>query len=160
MELFIAFVGFVGGWLLVAGPVFQAATELREHEAAGKRFMPTQPMPDAPKRVSAWWWFLPPVKIILERRRGAEYRKFYFGLLSADDARLMVSYINKATGWITVGAGAFLIAVKETFELTEELHTPGWVFWVIVVVPPLLIISFTVSRVQRSEAISKGTLEV
>ena len=32
MDYVIAICGFVGGWLLVAGPVWQAAIELREEE--------------------------------------------------------------------------------------------------------------------------------
>ena len=32
MEYVIAICGLVGGWLLVAGPVWQAAIELREEE--------------------------------------------------------------------------------------------------------------------------------
>lgn len=154
MELLIALAGFAGGWFLVAGPIFQAAVELREHEAAGKRYLLDQP-DDASRKVSPWWWLLPPVKIFLEKRRSDRYRQEYFSQLPADDAALLVSFMNKATGWVYVATGAFLIAVKETFELVEELHLEVWVFWVAIVVMFLIAVLNTVIRVQRGTLMAK-----
>ena len=37
---------------------------------------------------------------------------------------MIVRYMNIARGWMLVGAGAFLIALKETWELVEHQEWP------------------------------------
>lgn len=143
----------------MAGPIFQAAVELREHEAAGKRYLMDRSVPDTLHAVSAWWWLLPPVKIILENNRNNRNKREYFSHLPAEDARVLLSFISKATGWVYVAAGAFLIAVKETFELVEELHLELWVFWVAVVVMFLIAVMNTVLRMQRGQRMAKRSKE-
>jgi len=57
----ILWCGFVGAWLLVAGPVYQAALELDAEEVARDALenaanrLPPTPQP------SVWWWLIPPV---------------------------------------------------------------------------------------------------
>ena len=62
-----------------------------------------------------------------------------------------VSFLNKASGWMTVAAGAFLIAIKETFEVVELFEWPIAVFWVLVVVIPVLCVGNTAIRMKRSQ---------
>ena len=52
---------------------------------------------------------------------------------AGDDARPRVLH-EKATAWLYVAGGAFLIALKETYELVEGHEWPTAVFWVLVVV--------------------------
>ncbi len=42
--------------------------------------------------------------------------------------------MTKAIGWLLVGLGGLLLAVKETWELTEHYEWPVAVFWILVVV--------------------------
>ena len=61
-----------------------------------------------------------------------------------------VHYSDKATGWLLVAGGAFLIAVKETWELTELQEWPTPTFWLLLVLMAALALGFTVWRMRRS----------
>lgn len=151
MELFFLFCGALGAWLLVAGPLYQAALELRDEDIEVDRIHAAGKNVTILPRVSAWWWLLPPVKIILERRRSHAYRRDFIRALSQQDLDALVSFINKATAWMFVAIGGFLIATKETYELCHELDVPVAWFWVIVLVMLLLSIINTVARIHRSK---------
>ena len=65
----IGWVVFAGAWLLVGGPLYQAAIELSELEVdrEGMEKLASQiPRTSMP---SAWWWLLPPVMYFLARHR-------------------------------------------------------------------------------------------
>lgn len=53
MDLFILLTTFAGSWLIVVGPLLQAAIELAEasRQARGS----------ASRMYSLWWWFFPPL---------------------------------------------------------------------------------------------------
>jgi hypothetical protein len=53
--------------------------------------------------------------------------------------------------WFYVAAGAFLIAVKETWELHESYEWPVWAFWLGVVGTLFLCVSSTVGRTRRRQ---------
>jgi hypothetical protein len=66
----IIWAGFVGAWPLVAGPLYQGSIELVEldfdREGIGEiKASATRMTQDRP---SAWWWLLPPVMYVLQRR--------------------------------------------------------------------------------------------
>jgi hypothetical protein len=61
--------GYVGAWLLVAGPIYQAALELQEQDIERDRIQQVTAQVPAPAPVSAWWWLLPPVRYLLAQRR-------------------------------------------------------------------------------------------
>lgn len=139
MQAVIKWCGFLGAWLLVAGPIFQAAIELDNEEferdkmaGAAAELPPLRP-------VSRWWWLLPPIWWMKNRRSRRDYRQAIIDHLSAEDLTMMVSYIDTATGWLFVGLGGFLIAVKETWELTEHYEWPVAVFVGLIVV--MLVLS-------------------
>jgi hypothetical protein len=70
MNQVIAWVGFLGAWLLVAGPLYQGALELREEEVDREGIEASTarvPRPDPP---SPWWWLLPPAVYLIRRHRG------------------------------------------------------------------------------------------
>jgi hypothetical protein len=78
MNEVIAWVGFLGAWLLVAGPLYQGAIELHEQdvdrdaiEASSARV----PRPDPPSPWWWWWWLLPPVLYLIRRHRGRAFRR-------------------------------------------------------------------------------------
>jgi len=58
-------------------------------------------------------------------------------------------------GWLLVAAGAFFIAIKETWELREVQEWESTVFWVLLVLMLLLTLGFTVYRMRRSADLAK-----
>jgi len=123
MQTLIAWCGLVGAWLLFAGPLYQAALELRAHEIARDRsyFAATVSAVPKPPRISYWWWLVPPIRMVLERRRSSRYRKALLAALSAKDHEALLTFFDKATGWMLVAFGALLLATKETLGF---VHSP------------------------------------
>ena len=156
MDIFIHWCGFLGAWLLVAGPLYQAAIELMEDAEQSEDIQ--ESMRDAPvvEEVSRWWWLFPPAYLLLRRRASKKQQDAIFRTMNADQRRRMMTFINKAGGWITVAAGAFLIALKETWELTEASHWPAWLFWVLGFVLAIASIWNAGVRVSRSHDILKA----
>ena len=153
MEYVIAICGFVGGWLLVAGPVWQAAIELREEEIDREAIEAVRSSAPPPPKISAWWWLLPPVAYILQARRQRAARQAFQDALPPEALKQTISFLNKANGWLIVALGGFLIAAKETWELVEDLHWHQWVFWILVVVMPIVAIANTVRKVANTQRV-------
>ncbi len=152
METLIDIGGFVGGWLLVAGPVYQAALELQGEGLERDRLQAIRAKMARPAHSSAWWWLLPPAKLMIERRNSEQYRRKFLASLPKEDAEAMVAFIDKAVAWLYVALGGLCIAAKETYELVEQLHAGiGW-FWVLVAVCALASVANTAIRMSRSEA--------
>lgn len=154
MDRFIAWCAFFGGWLLVAGPIFQAAVELREEDAKTDEIEAhTDSLRARFPEVSPWWWLLPPVHYFLSRRRSRAVRIAVMETLEPEQLRALISFINKATGWMLVAGGAFLIAVKETWELVEAYHWPHWLFWTLCVVMVMACATNTAVNVRRTAGV-------
>lgn len=153
MESFTIWCGFVGAWLLVAGPIYQAAMELSEERIEREHLNATRDKIDPPREASAWWWLLPPVKIYLERRYNKEYQRAFITALPDEDIESFITFINKATGWLFVASGGLLLALKETYELIEHFELNLWVFWVTVVVLSLVAVLNTAARMAHSQKI-------
>jgi hypothetical protein len=151
MEYVIAVCGFVGGWLLVAGPVWQAALELREEEVDMAAIEAVKSSITQPPRIRAWWWLLPPVAYVLNARRQQAFRKEFNAALPPEALKQSVSFLNKANGWVIVAIGGFLIAAKETWELVADLHWAQWTFWVLVIVMPIIAVANTVRKVVETQ---------
>lgn len=138
IESVIAWCGFVGAWLLVAGPLYQGVLELREEDADRLDAGPVSPSIAPPPPPSVWWWFLPPVMLVLRRRRSTEYHRTVLTTLTPGQRAHRQRFIRKATGWFVVALGGSFIAVKETWELTERNESPEFVF------PALLLVMFAI----------------
>ena len=151
MEAFIAWCGFLGAWLLVAGPIYQAALELQEQDLERDRIQDVSQSVPKPPQVSVWWWLLPPVRYALHHKQEEQYRRTVLSALSDQDREAFVQFVNKATGWFLVAGGASLLATKETWELGEHYEWPLPVFVVLVVVMPMVAASYTVSRIRRTQ---------
>jgi hypothetical protein len=158
VEAIIAWCGFVGAWLLVAGPVYQAAVELSDQEMAREDVerltdhLDRSHIEGAPPRVSSWWWLFPPVLYLKHRRREATLRQLMLSQLTPEQAGIVIDYLNKSTGWLLVGAGGLLIATKETWELREHFEWPVWIFWVLCVVMAVLCLANAGRRMERSQS--------
>jgi hypothetical protein len=85
------------------------------------------PRPDPP----SVWWLLPPVMYLIRRRRRAAFRRAALAQFTQAQRDQFASFINKATGWFTVAAGAALLAAEQTWRVTEHHHWPVWLFWLL-----------------------------
>jgi len=155
LDYLISMCGFVGGWLLVAGPVWQAFVELREQELDREAIEAAKTASEVAPRFSPWWWLLPPVAYVMEFRRGRANRRAFSEALPPEARKQTVDFLNKANGWVVVALGAYLFAIKETYELIELIHFPIWVFWVAIVVLPILALVNAALRIVAS----KGMLD-
>ena len=106
--------GAVGAWLLFAGPLLQAAFELRDETDHQRAIEPGR---DRGGSVSAWWWLLPPVAIWRHHRLRQQFRRRQLAQMSEEELRQALSFSNMATAWLLVASGALLIALKETWEI-------------------------------------------
>jgi hypothetical protein len=84
--------------------------------------------------VSAWWWLLPPVYFWLNHRRSNRTNKAMMKVLTPQQMSGLIDYVNKVTGWLFVGLGGVLLAIKETWLLCEHLGWPLAAYWL--EVPP------------------------
>jgi hypothetical protein len=150
---FFPWLGFVGGWLLFAGPIYQAAIELHEQSWDSTEEQDVHARASAlapPPRTSAWWWLLPPVAYVLNSRRSRAWRSQVFLLLTLEQRERYIAFSNKAAGWLIVAMGASLLAVKETAEIVERQEWPAWVIAPMIVVPFALSVGYTVARMFRT----------
>jgi hypothetical protein len=148
--------GFVGAWLLVAGPVHQASVELRAERDVTQRAQELMHGAPEPPKVSSWWWLLPPVRFMLSSQRRDDARKAFLASLPVEDLELITRYLNIARGWMLVGLGAFLIALKETYELAESYEWPTWLYWLSVLVMASVALSITVVSARRERKLGLG----
>jgi hypothetical protein len=159
MDVFIAWCAFLGAWLLVAGPVYQAAVELGQQDRERRDVAQVvqdyeHGSPDGtPPPVSGWWWLLPPVLYVKHRQRDKVVRDLMMSQLTTEQTQLVVEYMHKASGWMLVGLGGLLIAAKETWELHERYEWQPWVFWLLVVVMAVLCLANAGFRMRRSQSI-------
>jgi hypothetical protein len=152
MSGFIAWCGFLGAWLLVAGPLYQASIELQEQDLEREKIAEaTRSHRDAP--ISPWWWLVPPVRYALARRRVSRSRDAILATLAPEEMEDLIRYINKASGWLYVSTGGFLIAMAETWALREHYDWPVAVFWVLLVVMLLAAMGNVSLRSRRSHQI-------
>lgn len=151
--------GFLGSWLLVAGPMFQGALELHAEDlnrAALHRVANAVP---APPRISTWWWLLPPALYVLHWRNARRHRERMFAAMTSEQREKTVGYLNKATGWFMVSGGATLLAGQVTWGLVEQYSLPAWSFWVLVGVMLMGSTLNTTARMFRTERMVRRTQE-
>ncbi len=156
MHTFILWCGFFGAWLLVAGPLYQAALELDEQEIRREDLESVASKVPPPERVSAWRWLLPPVGYILNHRRSNAHKQAVFASMTAEQRKGFARLVNKATGWLFVSGGALLIATKETWELAEHNEWPDAVFWILILAMALLAAFNTAFRMRRTEDMQRA----
>jgi hypothetical protein len=148
----VAWCAFGGSWLLVAGPVFQAALELDDLSFRREEVLEALAATPVDPRPSAWWWLLPPVGYVLQRRHTRVARQAAIDAMSREQVERFVDFTDKATGWLFVACGAALLAVAETWALREHYRWPVAVFWVLLVGMPALCAVNTAARMERSRS--------
>lgn len=133
MNEVIAWCLFAGSWLLVGGPLYQAAIELNEMEVDREGFTDIAKQLPRPKMPSPWWWLLPPVMYFLTRHANEQNQRAIFAAMNETQRDQFISFRNKSAGWLTVAFGAFLLACGETWDIVEHYDWPQWVFWLLLV---------------------------
>jgi hypothetical protein len=159
MNQVIAWAGFLGAWLLVAGPLYQGAIELREEDVDRDAIEASQAKVERPPSPSPWWWLMPPVMYVLWRRRSGAYRRAVLAELSHEQREQFARFINKASGWFTVAAGASLLAAEQSWNVAERYHWPDWLFWALIAVmlgASVLNTALRMSRDARRSAAGAG----
>jgi hypothetical protein len=153
MNEVIAWCGFLGAWLLVAGPIYQAAIELDDEEIEHDEFERVKSSVPPPPKISLWWLLIPPAYWYLRQRRGDRYRQATMEALSEEQIEQWMHFSETATAWLFVACGGALIAVKETWGLRVEHEWPQWTFWLLVVVMIALSAANTAVRIRRRNEI-------
>jgi hypothetical protein len=148
IESLIPWAGFLGAWLLVAGPLYQGVLELHEEDVDRSSGDPASRIAPSPAP-SAWWWLLPPVMLILRRRRSREYHRTVLASLTPRQRAHRERFIRKATGWFVVALGGSFIAFKETWEFAEHNEWHPAVFGVVLVGMLALVGAHTVLHASR-----------
>lgn len=74
MPHIVAWCGFLGAWLLVAGPLDQAVREIEEQGFQHEPLEEAKQRVEEPPPVSRWWLLPPPVWWLPARRRDSIYR--------------------------------------------------------------------------------------
>jgi hypothetical protein len=152
MNQVIAWVGFFGAWLLVAGPLYQGALELLEEDIDREGIdasIARVPRPDPP---SPWWWLLPPALYLIRRHRSKAFRKAALAQLTQAQRDQATSFFNKATGWFTVALGAALLAAEQTWQVIDRQHWPTWLFWILIIVMLGVSVLNTALQMMRGRA--------
>lgn len=150
-DLIIAGVGCVGAWLLVAGPVYQAALELREQDIGQQRALSASTADT--KDISPWWWLVPPVAYWKRHVAHDRLRRETFAKADSEEVRKLLTFYNKSLGWLLVAAGAFLMAIKETWELGEILEWPAVSTAAVIVVATVAVLGNVVLQMARTKLV-------
>ena len=162
MNQVIAWAGFLGAWLLVAGPLYQGALALREEEVDREGIEATTASIRRPEPPSPWWWLFPPVMYLIRRRRNNAFRMAAMAQLTQAQRDQFTSFINKATGWFTVALGAALLAAEQTWHVIGSHHWPVWLFWLLMIVMLGVSVLNTAARMShdtRTARSSAATLQ-
>jgi hypothetical protein len=134
MNQVIAWVGFIGAWLLVAGPLYQGALELLEEDVDREAMQTSTAHLARPDPPSPWWWLLPPVMYLIRRHRRRQFHQAVMAQLTQAQREQITSFFNKATGWFTVALGAALLGAEQTWQVVERQRWPAWLFGLLVIV--------------------------
>lgn len=159
MEHLIAWCGFLGAWLLVAGPIYQAAIDLADEELEREVFERARAVTEPAEHPSRWWLLIPPAAWLLRHRARQRWRERMLGELDAGQVESLMHFGDTASAWLFVGSGAFLIAVKETWELHEVYEWEERTFWILVVAMLIVCAANVVLRVRRREGILERVTE-
>jgi hypothetical protein len=148
----IAWCGFLGAWLLVAGPLDQAVREISDQEFRQESLEEAKARVDEPEPVSKWWLLLPPVWWVKNQRSGSIYRHQIGEVMEPGDLLAFMTIKDILNAWLYVAVGAALIGVKETWELHEAYEWPEWTFFALSVAMVVLCVGATVIRARHRRA--------
>jgi hypothetical protein len=105
----IAWCGFLGAWLLVAGPLDQAVREISDHEFREESLEEAKERVHEPEPISSWWLLLPPVWWVKTRRRESIYRHQVGEAMEPGDLLAFLTVKDILNAWLYVAVGATVI---------------------------------------------------
>jgi hypothetical protein len=153
----IAWAGFFGAWLLVAGPLYQGAIELHEADVDRDAIEASTVGVPRPEPPSPWWWLFPPAMYVIRHRHRTAFRQAALARLTPIQREQFSSFVSKANGWFTVSIGATLLAAEQTWQVIERYHWPIWLFWLLVIVVlGVSVLNTAVRMIQDDRAIGSG----
>lgn len=155
LETLIRWAAYFGGWLLVAGPLMQSRLELEAERSELAGIREAMRLAPPPSRPSAWWWLLPPAAFVVARRAQHRHLATLSSVLTAEQFSALRRYFSVARGWMIVAAGATLIAIKETYELSHHLHWQPIGFWALFAVAAIAVSAGSGASSARSRAKSR-----
>ena len=98
MDRLILVLETLGAWLLFGAPLLQATTELHEEVAGWEKIRSKHAA--AKKidigKVTFWWWLLPPLKVLFEKRRIRKIQRTYADIKLSDETQERL-YISKSS---------------------------------------------------------------
>ena len=124
MNSMILVIETIGAWLLFGAPLLKATTELHEEVAGWEKIRSKHA---ATKKidigkVSFWWWLVPPLKVMFEKRRIRRIRKAYAAIKLSDETQeSLYKYALKVKGWSGVTLGGWFVAISTTWTLVGNL---------------------------------------
>jgi hypothetical protein len=151
MHWITAWCGFLGAWVLVAGPVYQGAVELAEVEVDRQAIRSQAETVARPGHFSPWWWLVPPVAYVKSSRIQNVWQQQVMASLTQEQRSQFLTYSNKATGWFIVGGGAALIGIQQAAELVESYDWPALVTIPLVVAAAAAALGYTVRRMHLTQ---------
>lgn len=122
MQLFINILGLLGVWGLFSFPLYQAFLELA---AQATNFTKQAKITHEFKKISAWYWLCPPLKISKEKHRALNI--IHKMDLSDVEAKNMMTYFDKATAWFYVATAGLFNAIYFSYDLYKDSsfnHSP------------------------------------
>lgn len=155
METFMAWLVFLGAWLLFAGPIYQAVLELRDEDIEIDRIRAAKASVQKPENVSAWWWILPPLKIYKEFASRRAYQWRYVKTLTREDLESVVSFQSKAFAWSLVAVGGFFVACDETYNVVQQEGWSNLVLLLMIIGMLVLSILNLILQTSRAKAVTK-----
>jgi hypothetical protein len=158
MNQVIAWVGFLGAWLLVVGPLYQGALELLEEDIDREGIEASIARVQRPDPPSPWWWLLPPVMYLIRRHHSNAFRRAALAELTQAQRDQSTRFFNKAAGWFTVALGAALLAADQTWQVIDRQRWPAWLFWILIIVMLGVSVLNTALRIRGRAAGSPAQL--
>ncbi len=149
MSDIIEWCSFVGAWLLVIGPIQQAAIDINDEDFDRDEFGRALANVPRPPRISRWWLLVPPVAYILRARRNHDFQETMLREMSASQLEDVLHFRETTSAWMFVAVGGFLLAVSETWALHAHYRWSVWTFWVLMIGMVAFSIVSTVGRVHR-----------
>jgi type VI protein secretion system component VasK len=78
-----------------------------------------------------------------------EQRRLVNDALESDELEALTRLSEKASAWLLVAGGAFLIAVADTWSLHEAYQWAEWAFWTLIVAMSVICATLTSYRTRR-----------
>ncbi|MCP0887556.1 hypothetical protein LB941_09455 [Ligilactobacillus sp. WILCCON 0076] len=146
----IKIMGVVGAWLVFAASYHQGLMELLERRSSLRTTLSDNRESDngnihSPNvYISKFLWLVPSVKIYWEKKRLRNFSTY--NKLTENELGEILRVLDIANSWFYVSFGGLCIAIRDTFDLVEEL-LPFYLFAILVGVLAVSLITIDIYKV-------------